>query len=84
MSRRRHQTLSEIDGDSYDLLELEPGTWDYKAGLPTRGGSKTEGLRTLGSMGGCWCGLLRGHDWLGKSEGEPHPRSRSWGRVPMQ
>lgn len=22
----------------------------------------------------CWCGRPRGHDWLGREDGAPHPR----------
>jgi len=25
--------------------------------------------------GGCWCGGENGHDWAGKADGAPHPRS---------
>lgn len=27
------------------------------------------------AAGGCWCGDELGHDWPGKSDGAPHPRS---------
>lgn len=29
---------------------------------------------TKGSLEHCWCGLVRNHDWPGKSVGAPHPR----------
>lgn len=32
-----------------------------------------EGLRVI-SGDGCWCGEPFGHDWPGKSDGEPHPK----------
>jgi len=28
----------------------------------------------LGSLGGCWCGEKKNHDWPGKADGAPHPR----------
>jgi hypothetical protein len=28
----------------------------------------------IGSIGVCWCGQPRDHDWPGKPEGEAHPR----------
>ncbi len=79
MSRRRYATLSERDGDELDLVEHDKlGGWDptvAPGGAPsTRGGSQIRGLRTLGGLGGCWCGERRGHDWPGKAQGLPHPR----------
>jgi hypothetical protein len=38
------------------------------------GGSKMALGRTLGWLGGCWCGQPQGHDWPGRAEGAPHPR----------
>ena len=52
--------------EAFDLL-------DDPAPEPRRRRAKGTAMQVL-STGGCWCGGRIGHDWPGKSEGEPHPR----------
>lgn len=53
------------------------GHWTANPGAqkdrPGKGGAKQD-LRTIAGPG-CWCGEPNGHDWPGRAEGEPHPRS---------
>lgn len=61
------QAVSEVRG----LDEYEPRDW--RARKTNQGGSKLD-LPTI-AAGGCWCGDAQGHDWPGKPDGQPHPRS---------
>lgn len=50
---------------------------DYKTFGPTKPSSAVSSPETCGPVIGmslCWCGREKGHDWLGKEDGDPHPR----------
>jgi hypothetical protein len=37
--------------------------------------SDSEILHPIGSLEVCWCGKTSHHDWPGKEQGAPHPRT---------
>jgi hypothetical protein len=61
----RHQMLDEYD-DHGDRPWWIPRIRPFQDALPM----------PLGKYGGCWCGNPTPyHDWPGKADGAPHPRS---------
>lgn len=71
---KRHHTLEEYDLADFDDLEImQSGSRNMRKGLPPSGRGTGEGLKTLGDMQTCFCGLPFQHDWPGKADGVPHP-----------
>jgi hypothetical protein len=71
---RRKPTLEQLDADHRDDFDVGSGSFDAGAGTLARlRGGAAQDLRVISSSG-CWCGKDYGHDWPGRSDGEPHPR----------
>lgn len=66
----RHPTLSQYDrsGDASPAARQARSS----AGRDNREPATRE--PALGTLGVCWCGQPRDHDWAGKGDGAPHPR----------
>lgn len=74
LERRRAERRPLIETQRLDPLEEEDQLEPRSTNRPGRGGSKSD-LPILGIGNHCWCGQPMKHDWPGKSEGKPHPKS---------
>ena len=77
---RRFRSLDEIDGDHWKDEGISPystGMWGVRQAARAKvSRSRQVSLPLLGIGNYCWCGLAYKHDWPGKAEGMPHPRSK--------